>query len=175
MQTTSKQERPLWNPYVAGVALGLVLLASFVVLGFGLGASGASNRLGILAIDTMSHETAAQNGYFSAYVGGEHSILLDWVVFSVIGVFLGGAFGAFSGGRMGRRVIKGPRISTRNRLILAVLGGIVMGVGARIARGCASGQALTGGSLLSASSWVFMGCFFAGAYLLVPVVRRQWR
>ena len=29
------------NPYVAGVGLGLVLLAAFVVMGRGLGASGA--------------------------------------------------------------------------------------------------------------------------------------
>ena len=30
-----------WNPYVAGVALGLVLLVTFYVMGTGLGASGA--------------------------------------------------------------------------------------------------------------------------------------
>ena len=33
--------RPDANPYVAGVALGLVLLAAFVLTGQGLGASGA--------------------------------------------------------------------------------------------------------------------------------------
>ena len=31
------QPRPYWNPYVAGIALGLVLLASFLIMGFGLG------------------------------------------------------------------------------------------------------------------------------------------
>jgi hypothetical protein len=41
------EARPFWNPYVAGVALGLVLLGSFLVMGHGLGASGASNRLAI--------------------------------------------------------------------------------------------------------------------------------
>ncbi len=33
--------RPYWNPYVAGVALGLVLLTTFAVMGHGIGASGA--------------------------------------------------------------------------------------------------------------------------------------
>jgi hypothetical protein len=31
---------PYWNPYLSGIGLGLVLLASFVVMGRGLGASG---------------------------------------------------------------------------------------------------------------------------------------
>jgi len=33
----SKPAQPYWNPYVAGLGLGLVLLASFVVMGRGLG------------------------------------------------------------------------------------------------------------------------------------------
>jgi hypothetical protein len=32
--------KPYWNPYVAGVGLGLTLLAAFVIIGRGLGASG---------------------------------------------------------------------------------------------------------------------------------------
>ena len=168
-------ERPLWNPYVAGIALGFVLLASFLVLGFGLGASGAPNRVGIFIADQVAPVTVAHNAYFGNYVGGLKHVLDDWLVFETIGVFLGGALGAFSAGRMRRTVQSGPNILARNRLILALSGGIITGIGARIARGCASGQALTGGSLLSVGSWIFMGCFFVGAYLLAPVVRRQWR
>ena len=37
----SRQPAPYADPYLAGVALGLVLLASFVIAGRGLGASGA--------------------------------------------------------------------------------------------------------------------------------------
>ena len=33
--------RPYLNPYLAGFGLGLTLLAAFVLLGHGLGASGA--------------------------------------------------------------------------------------------------------------------------------------
>ena len=49
----------------------------------------------------------------------------------------------------------------------AVTGGALMGIGAKFARGCTSGQALTGGALLSAGSWIFIGTCFAGGYLLV--------
>ncbi|MBW2456234.1 MAG: YeeE/YedE family protein [Deltaproteobacteria bacterium] len=171
-----KTERPLWNPYLAGAMLGLVLLASFVVLGFGLGASGAANRAGVAAVNAVAPAAVEANDYMRPYVSAERNVLDDWLVFEVIGVFLGGAVGAYSGGRLRRGgVEKGPNISVRSRMWFALGGGLLMGMGARVARGCASGQALTGGALLSAGSWAFMMMFFAGGYLLAPLVRRQWR
>jgi hypothetical protein len=46
--------QPYWNPYIAGIGLGLVLLAAFVIMGRGLGASGAFSTVvstGINAVD----------------------------------------------------------------------------------------------------------------------------
>ena len=60
-------------------------------------------------------------------------------------------------------------------LAMAILGGVLMGIAARLARGCASGQALTGGGALSLGSWIFMMMFFAGAYLFAPLLKKQWR
>jgi hypothetical protein len=171
-----QEERPLWNPYVGGVALGLVLLASFLLLGFGLGSSGAVNRTGIWLMHSVAPGAVEANAYFAPYVTGSKHVLDDWLVFEVIGIFLGGAFGAYSSGRMRRGFVeRGPGVSVRNRMLLAVAGGVLMGIGARIARGCTSGQALTGGALLSTGAWVFMLCVFAGGYLAAPLVRREWR
>ena len=69
----------------------------------------------------------------------------------------------------------GPNISRGGRIGLAVGGGVLMGFAARLARGCTSGQALTGGSVLAVGSWVFMFSVFAGGYAIAPLVRRQWR
>ena len=49
-----------------------------------------------------------------------------------------------------------------------------MAIGADLARGCTSGQALTGGALLNAGSWAFMICVFAGAYAMAYFVRKEW-
>jgi hypothetical protein len=49
-----------------------------------------------------------------------------------------------------------------------------MGLGAVLARGCTSGQALTGGALLSAGSWLFIGGAVGAAYLVAPLARRAW-
>jgi len=49
-----------------------------------------------------------------------------------------------------------------------------MGVGSVLARGCTSGQALTGGALLSVGSWLFVVGAFAAAYAVAPLLRREW-
>lgn len=171
------QPRPYWNPYLAGLFLGLVLLASFLLLGFGLGASGAVNRLGIAVADVVTFGAAGRSEFFFEYAGPGKNVLDDFLVFEVAGVVLGGLLGAYSAGRFRREVALGPSrlVSPATRLALAVLGGILMGFAARLARGCTSGQALTGGALLSVGSWVFMLAVFAGGYLLAPLMRRVWR
>ena len=58
---------------------------------------------------------------------------------------------------------------------MAFAGGVLMAFGAALARGCTSGQALTGGALLNVGSWAFMMMVFAGAYAVAYFVRWQWR
>jgi uncharacterized protein len=168
-------ERPFWNPYVAGVVLGLVLLGSFLVMGFGLGSSGATTRLAVFGAHAVAPKAVESNAYFSQYFGPGKHVLEDWLVFEVLGVFLGGLLGAYSAGRFRIGVDRGPRATVARRLALAVVGGVLMGVAARLARGCTSGQALTGGAALSLGSWVFMMAVFTGGYLVAPFVRKEWR
>jgi hypothetical protein len=88
---------------------------------------------------------------------------------------LGGFVAAYTSGRLRLEVLKGPTCRTAARLGLALLGGFVMGAAARATRGCTSGQALSGGALLSAGSWAFMLSVFGGGYALAWLVKRQWR
>jgi len=168
-------ERPYWNPYVAGFALGLVLLGSFLVMGFGLGSSSVPTRLAIGAAHLVAPAATEANAYFAQYVGPGKSVLQDWLVFEVLGVFLGGLVGAYSAGRLKSEVLRGEGVPKGRRIALAILGGVIMGFAARLARGCTSGQALTGGAVLSLGSWIFMMCVFAGGYLVAPLLRKEWR
>jgi hypothetical protein len=153
MSSTSSDR--FWNPYAAGVALGLVLLTSFLVMEKGLGASGAAYRVGRAFVD--------------------RSVLDDWFVFELFGVFLGGLIGAYTAGRLRLGVIRGSGVAIAPRLGFAFGGGVLMGMAARAARGCTSGQALTGGAVMSVGAWIFMLSVFAGGYALAWFVRRQWR
>lgn len=169
------QPKPYMNPYFAGIGLGFVLLLSFFVMGRGLGASGAFSSLVAASIQKVSPEHVKSNEFYLEYIGdGTKSPLKDWLVFEVIGVFAGGLLSGALARRIKKEVEKGPRISSFSRLTFAFIGGTLMGFGAKLARGCTSGQALTGGALLNLGSWAFMLCVFAGAYAIAYFIRRQW-
>jgi hypothetical protein len=57
---------------------------------------------------------------------------------------------------------------------MAFLGGTIMVYGARMARGCTSGQALSGGATLAVGSWLLMFAIFGSAYALAYFVRKLW-
>jgi uncharacterized membrane protein YedE/YeeE len=170
----TKDPNKFWNPYWAGVALGLVLLATYLITGKGLGASGASFRLGVSAVQAVA-PAHVQAVPLLAGAAEDGPPLRNWLVFEVAGVVVGGFLGAWSSGRLRRETLRGPTFGVGPRLALAVGGGVLMGIGAELARGCASGQALSGGGLMSAGAWAFMLCFFGGGYAVAYFVRRQWR
>ena len=164
--------RPYADPYLAGVALGLVLLACFALTGQGLGAAGACADLAAQTAALADREAVARNSYLGAYLA-EGAPWTVWMVVEVAGVFAGGFLSAWLSGRLRRGSEPSPPLS-RGRLAAALGGGGLMGVGAVLARGCTSGQALSGGALLSVGSWLFMIALFASAFLVAPLVRRLW-
>ncbi len=167
-------EKPLWDPYLAGIALGLVLLGTFLVFGRGLGASGAMARISALAAHFVAPGWVEANQHLGGYFAPGAHWWDDWLVFEVVGVVLGGLFAALTAGRFKLQIEGGPRITPKVRILFAVLGGVIAGFGARLAMGCTSGQALTGGATFALGSWAFMMCVFAGAYGLAYFVRRLW-
>jgi uncharacterized membrane protein YedE/YeeE len=169
------ERAPFANPYVMGVGLGCVLLAAFVVMGRGLGASGAFASSAAGVVHAAAPERAQQSALFAQYVGAEGGPWTDWLIFELIGVSIGGFLSAFAARRLAVEVERGPSLAAAPRLAIAFAGGAVMGLGAVLARGCTSGQALTGGALLSVGSWLFIGGAFAAAYLVAPLVKRLWR
>ncbi len=168
--------QPYSNPYLAGIGLGLVLLAAFVIMGRGLGASGAFSSLVAAGTQTVAPAHAKANEFYAEYLGdGTKHPLMDWLVFEVLGALVGGYISGALAGRLQLSVERGPRTTNRTRLLLAFLGGGIMGFGAKLARGCTSGQALSGGAVLGVGSWVVMMGVFGGAYAFAYFVRRQWR
>ena len=163
------------NPYLAGFGLGLVLLAAFVLMGRGLGASGAANALIAWVVSSVAPAHASGNGFLQRYLDTGSHPLQNWLVFEVIGVFAGALLSGLLAGRVAWVVEKGPRVGVAARLLLAFAGGALTAVGAALARGCTSGQALTGGATLNLGSWAFMLCVFAGAYGVAALFLRQWR
>lgn len=169
------EPKPYSNPYLVGFGLGLVLLAAFAIMGRGLGASGAASTVVAVTVSKIAPEHASKNNFYKEYLtDGTTNPLKDWLIFEVIGVAVGGFLSGTLAHRVKRTIEKGPNVSNRLRLIYAFAGGAIMGFGAKLARGCTSGQALTGGALLNLGSWAFMFAVFAGGYLAAYFLRRQW-
>ena len=163
--------KPHMNPYLAGVLLGLTLLGSFLILGAGLGASAGIARVGAYLEGCAAGDHVLASEYFGKW--GSHP-LSYYLVFMLAGTLLGGLFSSLLANRAHLRLERGGRASRGLRITLALVGGILVGFSSRLANGCTSGQALTGGAMLLSGSLVFMACIFLGGYSAAWFVRRQW-
>ena len=177
--TTTKEvakrvEKAYVNPYYAAILLGIVLFGAFFITGSGLGASGGMNRILVVIEDAIYPAHIDRTPYLLSMAGGDRNPLDSWVVFVTLGTVLGGALAGWRNGRFYLETKRGPQVSVRMRWLMAFLGGALMGYGARLARGCTSGQALSGGAVLSVGSWVFVVAVFGGAYLLAYSFRNFW-
>lgn len=167
-------DKKYWNPYLAGFGLGLTLLLAFVLVGRGLGASGAMMRTTAWITSLFSQTHVNENAYLAKYAGEGVNPFNNWLIYEVLGVMVGGFISGLLSGRLKFVTEHGPRITKNTRWILAFGGGALMGFGARMAYGCTSGQALTGGATLAAGSWAFMFAVFAGAFAMAWFVRKEW-
>jgi len=160
------------NPYLAGFALGLTLLFTFYVSGHGLGASGAVKNFVISATNHLFPDFSAQSGFFSTFVKGQ--LFNQWIVVMFIGLILGGFISGATSGRLKLTLEKGPRSSKTKRVLLAILGGMLFGIGSQLGKGCTSGAALSGMAVLSASGIITMMAIFGTGFILALFFRKYW-
>ena len=172
--SAGRTERPWSNPYVAGVILGVVLFLAYLLTSHGLGASGGLQRAIAWLIDLVSPDHVDASPYLAEYAGGDTDPLASYIIPMIVGIPVGSFVSAWVHGRLHARTGKGPNISVRRRWFFALLGGVIMGFGARMARGCTSGLALSGGATLSVGAWAFMIAFFGGGYAAAHFVRKLW-
>jgi uncharacterized membrane protein YedE/YeeE len=81
---------------------------------------------------------------------------------------------AITGGRFRARIDGAPRLGGSGRIALALVGGVLTGFGARLARGCTSGVGLSGSAPLAVAGFVFLIGFFIVGLLVSYLVRRVW-
>ena len=170
----NRPERAYAHPYLAGAILGVVLFLAFMLTGNGLGSSGATSRIDAALVDMVAPAHVDNTPYLLKMAGGDKNPLDDWIVPVFFGALLGGFASGARNGRLKLTTTKGPNISNATRWTMSFLGGMIFLYGARMARGCTSGQALSGGATLAAGSWVVMLAIFFGAYALAYFVRKLW-
>lgn len=165
--------RPYWPPLTAGIALGAVLLLTFLLNGYGLGASGFFTRFTAWLGGELARPITEANSYLGPFLKAGHP-LATWITWEIVGVTVGALLAAITAGRFRFRIDGAPRLGGGGRIALAIGGGILTGFGARLARGCTSGIGLSGSAPLAVAGFVFLIGFFIVGVAVSLLVRRVW-
>lgn len=151
-----------WPWWQVGLLLGVLEMFAFYTANYYLSTSTTFSRAAGMLVGLVAPEHVAANAYYQ-----QVKPVVDWQFMLVIGLILGAFASASLSGdfkaswvpslweaRFGR--------SRARRWGLGLLGGALLGFGARFADGCTSGHALSGGLQLALSGWVSMLFFFVG-------------
>jgi uncharacterized membrane protein YedE/YeeE len=166
--------RPFWEPLIAGVALGTVLLLTFLLTGHGLGASGFFTLLTAWLGGEIARPATVANAYLGPFMKSAAGPLSAWISWEVIGVMLGAFVAALTAGRFRVRLDGAKNLDGLGRVALALVGGVLTGFGARLARGCTSGLGLSGGATLAVAAFLFLIGFFITGIVISRILRRAW-
>lgn len=154
---------PAWSPYLVGALIGLLSMLTFAFSDKPLGASTAYARVAGMVGNLFAPKHTASLKYYQ-----DNKPVVDWEVMLVAGA-IGGAFlAAWHGGELTGQWLPAMwearfgEDSHALRTVTALLGGILMAFGARLAGGCTSGHGISGALQLSVGSWVALICFFVG-------------
>ena len=170
----SDRKNKYMNPYLAGFIIGLMLIAAYYFSGEGLGGSGAFKKVVIASVDAVAPEYAHEAHYFAPALESGESPLNSWLIFEILGLIAGGILSAAYFGRLSLKVGKAPVITNKTRLIAALTGGILWGIGSQLGRGCTSGLVMSGMAVNSLSGYIGLIAIFGGGYLFAWAFRKLW-
>ena len=169
-----KNRHVYWNPYFGGFLLGILILATFYITGRGLGASGAFKSTVVTVVDDIAPTHAENNAYYEKFIKEDDTPMNTWLVFESLGILIGGFLSGALSGRLKLFVQHSPKITSKRRLIFALLGGAFFGFGAQLARGCTSGAGLSGMVVLSTGGFITVLTIFGSGYLFAYFFRKNW-
>lgn len=164
--------RARWSPYAAGAVIGVLSWAAFGLADQPLGISSAFVQAVGLAEKAVAPGHAAA---LPAFQSSPPKIGWEWTL--IAGVLIGAWVSARLGGT--RDVERVPELWARRfgssaalRAGAAFAGGLLLLLGARIAGGCTSGHAISGGLQFAVSSWTFLASFFAAGAVAAALLYR---
>ncbi|KAF5069115.1 hypothetical protein DSECCO2_235830 [anaerobic digester metagenome] len=170
-----------WSPYLAGTGIGLLVCLTLLLSDRPLGASTAFAKLGGMIAGLISHERVESMEYFERVTPA-----VDWQFLILPGAVIGGLIAALLSGTFAPEFVPSfwaARFGENGvlRFASALVGGLLLGFGARWAGGCTSGHGISGNLQLSIASMLASAGFFIGGILValalfgIPQDQGIWR
>jgi uncharacterized membrane protein YedE/YeeE len=153
---------PAWSPYVVGAGIGVLSWLTFYFSDSPIGASSFYAQVSGFIGKLFAKRHTESLTYFKANPSS-----VNWEFVFVVATIAGGTIAALTGGEFTNEWLPPMWVarfgeSIALRAVVALGGGILMAVGARLAGGCTSGHGISGTLQLNLASWIAVICFFIG-------------
>ncbi len=150
-----------WRPWVAGVAIGLLMVPAYL----SSAASGRNYPLGVTHGVMQAELLVIESGFNHVYTNKPAATtsapgssaqkaksgkkIVWWLVAGVLSLMLGSQVSARMSGKA-RLLPKPP-----DEMLIALVGGLMIGTGAAFAKGCVVGNIMSGWALMSVGTMIF--------------------
>lgn len=140
-----------WPWWISGILIGLTVPLLYILAGKGFGISTSLQQLGAMCAPNSRLEYLSKHDCQKSL----------WTVIFVVGIAVGSFIATFLLSTE-RPTFLPQEFASVTGAVKLLIGGFLVGFGARYAGGCTSGHCITGISSLNWSSLVVTLCFFAG-------------
>ena len=161
-----------WSPYAVGVGIGILSWVTFILSDKPIGCSTAFARTSGMIERLFRGRKVLEKEYYKQFVPE-----VDWEWMLVIGIVIGAFISAKLSGDFALDWVPARWAATFGaapvaRWVVALMGGVLMGLGARWAGGCTSGHGISGSLQLAVSGWLAAMGFFAGGIAMAMFIFR---
>ena len=159
-----------WSPYAVGIGIGVLSWLTWLISKKPIGCSTSFARTAGMIEKLIRGRQVEDKPYYQ-----EVKPVVDWQWMLVAGMVAGALISSLLSGDFSWQWIpaRWAAVFGTNallRVLAALMGGILIGLGARWAGGCTSGHGISGTMQLAVSSWISAICFFVGGILMAQLL-----
>jgi uncharacterized membrane protein YedE/YeeE len=159
-----------WSPYAVGIGIGVLSWLTLLISKKPIGCSTSFARTAGMIEKLIRGKQVEDRPYYQ-----EVKPTVDWQWMLVAGMVAGALVSSLLSGDFGWEWIPDRwavafGTNTLLRVLVALLGGVLLGFGARWAGGCTSGHGISGTMQLAISSWISAVCFFVGGIIMAQLL-----
>lgn len=161
-----------WSPYVVGIGIGILSWLTFLISKKPIACSTTFAKLSGFIEMLFRGDKVEQKPYYQKL-----RLIVGWQMMLVLGIVIGSLLSALLSGDFRGQWVPSTWENAFGgapllRVGVALLGGVIIGFGARWAGGCTSGHGISGTLQLAVSSWISAICFFIGGILTAHLIFR---